>query len=101
MLEDDSALRVGDLREAIFPFDFVIRRHARLGEEAADGQAGGLLLGSGWDDGWGGSGGGLGLDFGHVVSLPAVSVSFAPSGLDQRLKAHSKHFRCGTSEDVP
>ncbi len=44
LLEDDSALRVGDLRQTLFPFDFVIRRDARLSKEAADGQAGSFLL---------------------------------------------------------
>ena len=39
LLEDDSALRVGDLREALFPFDFVVGRDARFREETAHGQA--------------------------------------------------------------
>ncbi len=44
LLEDDAALGVGDLGEAEFPLDFVVGRDAGLGEEAAEGEAGGLLL---------------------------------------------------------
>ena len=39
LLENNSTLRVGDLRKALFPFDFVVRRDARLAEETAEGQA--------------------------------------------------------------
>ena len=60
LLEDHSALGVGDLSGAQFPFDLVVGRDAGLGEEAAEGQAGGFLLlcrrgGSGGRDGGGGS----------------------------------------------
>ncbi len=44
LLEDDVALGVGDLSEAEIPFDFVVGRDAGLGEEAAEGEAGGFLL---------------------------------------------------------
>ena len=44
LLEDHVALRVGDLGEAEFPFDFVVGRDAGLGEEAAEGQAGGVFF---------------------------------------------------------
>ena len=63
LLEDDVALGVGDLSEAEFPFDFVVGRDAGLGEEAAEGEAGGLLLcggGEGSRGGGGGGGGGFG-----------------------------------------
>src|SRR5436309_16143484 len=43
LLEDDSALRVGDLREPLFPFDLVVGRDASFREEAPDGQARGLF----------------------------------------------------------
>src|SRR4051794_6054116 len=39
LLEDDSALRVGDLCEALFPFDLVVGRDTGFSEEAAEGQA--------------------------------------------------------------
>ena len=44
LLEDHVALGVGDLSEAEIPFDFVVGGDAGLGEEAAEGEAGGLLL---------------------------------------------------------
>ena len=63
LLENDSALRVGDLRETLFPFNFVVRRDSRLSEESADAEAGGFVgLRRGGD---GCSGCGLSLDFGH------------------------------------
>ena len=45
LLEDHVALGIGDLSEAEIPFDFVVGGNAGLGEEAAEGEAGGLLLG--------------------------------------------------------
>ncbi len=45
LLEDDAALRVGDLRQAQLPLELVVRRDAGRGEEALEGQAGRLLLG--------------------------------------------------------
>ena len=47
LLEDGVALRVGDLSQAEIPFDFAVGGHAGLGEEATEGEAGGLLLGDG------------------------------------------------------
>ena len=44
LLEDDAALGVGDRGGAELPFDVVVGRHAGLGEEAAEGEAGSLLL---------------------------------------------------------
>ena len=44
LLEDHVALGIGDLSEAEIPFDFVVGGYAGLGEEAAEGEAGGLLL---------------------------------------------------------
>ncbi len=44
LLEDHVALRVGDLSETEIPFDFVVGRDAEFGEQAAEGQAGGVLL---------------------------------------------------------
>ncbi len=66
LLEDHIALGVGDLSEAKFPFDFVVRGDAGLGEEAAEGEAGGLLLGGGKVRGGRGGGGFVyGFDFCH------------------------------------
>src|SRR6185437_7515402 len=65
LLEDDVALGVGDLGGALFPFQFVVRRDARLGEVAAEGQALRLLL-VGLFGGWDGQ---LLLNFGHDRSL--------------------------------
>ncbi len=75
LLEDDAALRVGDLRQAQLPLELVVGRDAGLGEEALEGQAGRALLGVAFG---GGSRGGLtgrdgrrirsgcfGGDFGH------------------------------------
>src|ERR1700688_1446673 len=45
LLEDHVALGVGDLGQAEIPFDLVVGGYAGLGEEAAEGDAGGLLLG--------------------------------------------------------
>ena len=45
LLEDRVALGVGDLSGAALPFDLVVGRDAGLGEEAAEGQARGLLCG--------------------------------------------------------
>ena len=45
LLEDDAAVRVGDLRQTELPLKLVVRRDAGLGEEALEGQAGGALLG--------------------------------------------------------
>src|SRR5579864_1973414 len=61
LLEDHVALRVGDLSEAEIPFDLGIGRDAGLGEEAAEGEAGGLLLCRGLDC----RGRGFGLQFWH------------------------------------
>src|SRR5208283_1067072 len=44
LLEDYASLRVGDGGGAQFPFDVVVGIDAGLGEEAAEGEAGGLLL---------------------------------------------------------
>ena len=44
LLEDDAALRVGDLRGAQLPLQLVVRRDAGSGEEAVESQAGRLLL---------------------------------------------------------
>ena len=44
LLEDHPALRVGDGRRAQLPLDLVIGRDSRLGKEAAEGEAGKLLL---------------------------------------------------------
>ena len=44
LLEDHVALGIGDLSETEFPFDFVVGGNTGLGEEAAEGEAGGLLL---------------------------------------------------------
>ena len=76
LLEDHVALGVGDLSEAEIPFDFVVGRDTRLGKQAAEGKAGGLLLRDGGvrdsgvrGDGGSGSGGfGSGFQFGHQVS---------------------------------
>jgi hypothetical protein len=70
LFEDDVALGVGDLREAEIPFDFVVGRDAGLGEEAAEGEAGGglLLRGGACGDGSGYGGFGYGLQFGHGLS---------------------------------
>src|SRR5262249_35639527 len=38
LLEDDVAFGIGDLGRALFPFDLLIRRNARLGEPATEGQ---------------------------------------------------------------
>ena len=49
LFENDVALRIGDLRKALFPFDLVVGGDARFAEEAAELQAGGLLrAGNGW-----------------------------------------------------
>ena len=61
LLEDDAALRVGDLRGAQLPLQLVVRRDAGGGEEAVESEAGRLLLGR--DDG--GARGSRGSDFGH------------------------------------
>ena len=44
LLEDHVALGIGNLSQTEIPLDFVVGRDARLGEEAAEGEAGGLLL---------------------------------------------------------
>ena len=44
LLEDHVALGIGDLGKTEFPFDLVVGGDAGLGEEAAELQAGGLLL---------------------------------------------------------
>jgi len=44
LFEDHVALSVGDLGETAIPFDFVVGRDAKFGEQAAEGQAGGGLL---------------------------------------------------------
>ena len=49
LLEDYVALGVGDLGEAEIPFHLVVGGNSELGEEAAEGEAGGLLLGRGLD----------------------------------------------------
>src|SRR5258708_29467158 len=54
LFEDHIALGVGDLGEAEVPFEFVVGGDAGLGEEAAVGEAGGLLLVSGGGVGLGG-----------------------------------------------
>ena len=61
LLEDHVALGIGNLSEAEIPFDFGVGGDAGLGEEAAEGEAGGLLLGR-LD---GGCGFGHGFEFGH------------------------------------
>src|ERR671930_1170692 len=45
LLEDDAAGGVGDLRGTLLPLHRLIRRGARLGEETAEGQAGGVAPG--------------------------------------------------------
>ena len=45
LLEDDAAVRVGDLRQTQLPLELVVRRDAGLGEEALEGQPGRALLG--------------------------------------------------------
>ena len=47
LLENHVALRVSNLGGAEVPFDFVVGRDVGLGEEAAEGEAGRLLLGLG------------------------------------------------------
>ena len=47
LLEDHVALGIGDLSETEVPLDLVVGGDAGLGEEAAEGEAGGLLLGGG------------------------------------------------------
>jgi len=43
LLEDHVALGIGDLSETEFPFDFVVRRDAGLGEEATELETRGFL----------------------------------------------------------
>ena len=66
LLEDHASLGVGDLSVAEFPLDLGVGGNSGIGEEAAEGEAGGLGLP-------GGNGGGLGLDlvldFGHILLL--------------------------------
>ena len=67
LLEDDAALRVGDLRQAQFPLELVVRRDAGSGEVALESQAGRLLRRLG--DGGARRGGRAGGDVGHVSLL--------------------------------
>ena len=77
LLEDHVALGIGDLSEAEIPFDFVVGRDAGLGEEAAEGEAGGLLLrGDGrgcWDGRFG-----YGFQFCHWALQLLDSMRVAP-----------------------
>ena len=66
LLKDDAAVGVGNLRQADFPLELVVRRDTRLGEIALKGEAGRALL---WCGGCGGGRGGGGGNFGHVVLL--------------------------------
>src|SRR5581483_8784320 len=43
LLEDHVAVGVGDLGEAQLPFQSIVRRYSRLGEETAEGEPGGGL----------------------------------------------------------
>jgi len=81
LLEDNPALSVGDGGSAQFPFDFVVRRDAGLGKEAAHLQAGGLFRGfrgrrSG-DRRGGGGFGRCGFQFRHEGSLSIIRFGAA------------------------
>ena len=61
LLEDDAAVRVGDLRQTQLPLQLVVGRDARLGEEALEAEPGRALLGRSARGGGGGRGGDRGL----------------------------------------
>ncbi len=88
LFEDHAAVGVGDLGEAEIPLEFVVGGDAGLGEEAAEGQAGGGLPGVRGDGGgWGRGNGsdligsrGSGFDLGH--RFLHVVIRFYPSWPD-------------------
>ena len=75
LLEDDSALRVGDGGGAELPFDVVIRRDAGLGEQPAEGEPRRLLLIGGGRDGLRFDLGVFWDSFGHVFLNFSLHIS--------------------------